>query len=624
MAEVSTRIIMGPVLSFRGQASLGSGKALWRVSAAILVDSKAKPPELELDGRAVSAPVLLCASPVGDVWRYDLSIMQDKQERRVRYAVKGAGKGLWPDAQAWSFSVPARGQAPRMSYVSCNGFSDPKVMKDLSSPADNVWQDLLCNHDKDCRGQVDFQMDRELQWHEQRVHDLGLQRFHVLLGGGDQIYMDGVWQDARLPELKDWVELDDDDQLRYSPSADLIKRIRAWYWAQYAERWSMAPNPRQKANSRCDPALNAGRAFASIPTVMMWDDHDIFDGWGSYSPKMQRSKVYQTLFQTARELFWVMQLQMPLELLPAIQDQAPGSRDPQLVCMSQAKSGEWRPDDNAWSKVRKADALSLPFMDGQPGFGYQLSLGPVALSVMDLRTERSQRQVMSMATWGAWRAAWQALATPAKGETKPAHVLVMSSVPVAHPKMSLIEGPVGWLASDNPTSGDADDLNDHWSHDSHLGERAQLVNALVALAEQLSCRVTLLSGDVHVAAWGHIERRTLGSNAHRINQLTSTAVVHPAPTGLGARLFLWYLNQAGRQEQEVDNRHVIRMMDFPGTSNAVKPARNWMALELDPVAAGQAPRLWASWRSEADEGFENHQVVVHPFRSGGVDPKVKD
>lgn len=36
---------------------------------------------------------------------------------------------------------------------------------------------------------------------------------------------------------------------------------------------------------------------------MIWDDHDIFDGWGSYPPKLQYSDVFQTIFDRA-EFFY--------------------------------------------------------------------------------------------------------------------------------------------------------------------------------------------------------------------------------------------------------------------------------------------------------------------------------
>jgi len=34
-------------------------------------------------------------------------------------------------------------------------------------------------------------------------------------------------------------------------------------------------------------------ALACIPQVMMWDDHDIFDGWGSYPHALLTCSVFQ-------------------------------------------------------------------------------------------------------------------------------------------------------------------------------------------------------------------------------------------------------------------------------------------------------------------------------------------
>ena len=43
--------------------------------------------------------------------------------------------------------------------------------------------------------------------------------------------------------------------------------------------------------------------FASIPSVMMWDEHDIFDGWGSYPEDIQKCDVYKNIFSTAKKYF---------------------------------------------------------------------------------------------------------------------------------------------------------------------------------------------------------------------------------------------------------------------------------------------------------------------------------
>ena len=58
-----------------------------------------------------------------------------------------------------------------------------------------------------------------------------------------------------------------------------------------------------------------------MPTVMMWDDHDIFDGWGSYSPEMQRSPCSSacSTMPAARSVF---QMQHAIELLPPLTPRA--------------------------------------------------------------------------------------------------------------------------------------------------------------------------------------------------------------------------------------------------------------------------------------------------------------
>ena len=606
---MSTSIVMGPVLSFRGLTPVSKKQSLWKVTALIIVGRGEAPPALAFlaDGKAVPAPVLLAQTGAGDAYRYDLSVPLGDAERRVVYGIAGERADVcWPAQSgpgtrplSWSFTVPAWGQSPRMAYFSCNGFSDPKLIKALKVPANAVWQDLLCNHDKAFRP-AGYALDREQQWHEGISHDLDVQRFHLVLAGGDQVYMDSIW--TALPELNAWVELDEDEQLSFQPSPALVQEIEAYYWEQYALRWSMVPGDRQR--DQADAYLNAGLAFATMPTVMMWDDHDIFDGWGSYSAGKQKCPLLQAMFKAARQAFWVYQLQMPLKLLPTLLDQAP----------AQAKDPLFQPVD--WAAIRQKDAMSLPFLDGQAACNHVLPLGDVALCVMDLRTERSQQQILSLRTWAVWQDEWASL-SGAK------HVLVMSSVPVAHPKLSLIEGAVTWLASDNTTSGDADDLNDHWSHDRHEDERKRLVRTLVQLGERMKARVTLVSGDVHVAAWGYAERNVLASNGQRVNQFTSTAIVHPSLSGFVQGLFLKYMNAAAAKPQVLDAEHTIHMMTFPGGADPIMPARNWLALELDAQPKPEfemQPRLWATWRTEQEDGFRNHLAAVHPYKavaSGG-------
>jgi hypothetical protein len=528
-------------------------------------------------------------------WRYDLSCDLQDSERKVTFGLVGGGP-------TWAFTVPGRGFAPRMAYVSCNGFSDPSGMRKLVKPESAVWADLVGNHDRSLRG-PDFRLDKEQLWHEARTQDKGVQRFHLMLMGGDQLYFDSIWED--LPKLKHWVGLARSKQLAFPVTQTLEKEIEDYYFSLYAKRWLP---PTRKPWGTAIANGDAADAMAFIPTVMMWDDHDIFDGWGSYSEPMQHSPVFQTMFKHARRAFWVFQLQHAVDDLPNLEESDLPNlsrKDPQFAPIS-------------WQALQAKDPLALPLLDGQPGFTFAHQVGPVAIVAADLRTERSRTQIMGIATWDALQKWLSAL--PGKGCAAPntacQHLLFLSSVPVVHPKLSLAEGLMDTFGQDHVLDSSADDLKDHWANDDHEGERKRLLETLARIAEDKLLRVSIVSGDVHVAAWGSAYRRDIPPTATwaHIQQFTSSAVVHPSLMGVAERLFLYLLNSTASKPQVIDVQHVVEMMLFPGHNRYVMPARNWLALELDLGTAGDDCKLWATWRCETENGFSNHLQAVHPAR----------
>jgi len=113
----------------------------------------------------------------------------------------------------------------------------------------------------------------------QRVHRGDL-RFLMLLG--DQVYMDEVEDLWHLP-------LDLDRRERRRRMAEVYHRF-----------WSRAP---------------VAEILANVPTYMMWDDHEIRNGWGSDpgdSPTLARryprgrpiSARYEAFFEDARQVYW--------------------------------------------------------------------------------------------------------------------------------------------------------------------------------------------------------------------------------------------------------------------------------------------------------------------------------
>src|SRR3546814_1428517 len=85
------------------------------------------------------------------------------------------------------------------------------------------------------------------------------------------------------------------------------------------------------------------------------------------------------------------------------------------------------------------------------------------------------------------------------------------------------------------------------------GERKRLLEVFSHLARDKNIRVSLVSGDVHVAAWGTAYRKDLPATEtwSQIHQFTSSAVVHPSLIGVMERLFLSWLNSNRSEERSV-------------------------------------------------------------------------
>lgn len=474
--------ICGPIVGFRGQAD-----GVWRLRIMAAYRGGDVPGSLSLDGASVPSTSLGEVAGVA-FFAWDAEVAQQEEQRSVTYSIGG-------DDGAASIWVPGRAQTPRIAYASCNGFSVPGEMRRTE--------------------------DRNVSWKSLGREHARLP-FHLLLLGGDQIYADELW--TAIPELRRFNERPRSERLTFRADAALARAIEQFYVETYCQR--LTPQP-------------IASALGSIPTLMMWDDHDIFDGWGSYSDEEQASDVFQTVFDVARRCFSLFQLQS----------------DPR--------------------------APSWPALPGQSGFNALLRLGELGLLILDLRSERTQHQVLSPATWDV-------VLTALDATQGLRHLLVMSSIPIVHPDLSVAEDALDLLPAEQDLE---DDLHDQWGSYSHRTERLRLVHRLLDFADAQGTRVTILSGDVHVAALGVIEstrRPVRRLNANVINQLTCSPIVHPPPP----RIVRWLLERLGEQVNELDRGITAQMLHFPGTDYRFVARRNWLSLELENEGKR---RIWANW-----------------------------
>ena len=516
---------LGPVLQF-----LGCRTHQWGVSALVVTDAADAEPSISFNAAALPATRTSIAVPGQPctAWRFDFAVPQTAERQSIEGQIGG---------QRFGFSVPARGEMPSLAYASCNGFSDSTAIKKIAEPH-AMWARL---------GRLHTLQDR--------IDQQSFGPFDLLLLGGDQIYSDAMW--VQLPELVEWTGMDWYTRTHTAFTVAMQASVQSFFSKLYLDRWSQP---------------DVAAALCSMPSVMMWDDHDVMDGWGSYPSDLHQSPVFQGIFRVAKTAFELFQRQMMGAAAPA----------------------------------------TLP---DQPGHTSGYRMGPAGLLVLDLRSERRPRSGVQTAAGGvleaehimgeeSWRAAYQWLdAQQAAGDMK--HLFVMSSIPVVHPSFAALEKMLGVFPGMQTLE---DDLRDHWNSAPHKAERLRLIHRLLA-ASANGCRITLLSGDVHVAALGVIEsdRTDASPSARVINQLTSSGIVHPPPPGAA----LHFLEQACLAVDTIDRGITGTMYEFPTTTHRMIGLRNFLTLQPDaPGGAGALGRYWANWWAEGEP--HPYTKVIHP------------
>lgn len=307
-------------------------------------------------------------------------------------------------------------------------------------------------------------------------------RFAIL--AGDQVYADEV--EARL--------LSEEDP----------RKRRELYLEMYKKFWSHTAYR---------------KVLCRLPAIMMWDDHDITDGWGSREDSFTDSKSKEfkpewlRLFQTAREMFALMQ----------------ASRNP--------------------------DPLSPNFAGG---FDTCFRVGKAGFVFADLR---SNRNVKKKKVWDPEQL--EAIKTWVATNKHHLHTLFfVSSVVFSHgaPKIEtwvlkqwfrvldiakfasgviLLRSPVRWF---DRTFGDLrDDINDSWGAEVNAEEADRVLDFLFELEnppdEKDSLNVIILSGDIHTPGYSTIYSAQEGLKKAVIPHIVSTPVAYEPFSWIGEAIF---------------------------------------------------------------------------------------
>ena len=240
--------VCGPLLNYKRMSRSSTGIPAWHGSVLIVAEPGASVvPELSLKcsgaigtqtskGESASRSrsirgAKLYEDPTKAFWRFDLEVPFQEYEAIWQYTPEGVDVTTPDDPKgipSWSFVVPAADQSMRIMFHSCNGFSVGTDEAAWSGPA--LWNDVV------------------------RVHDQ--KPFHVMIGGGDQIYNDGIRVNGPLNQ---WTAIGNPHKRRAYPFGEQLRDDCDKYYFQNYVKW-FSTDPFAKANSR-------------IPQVNIWDDH---------------------------------------------------------------------------------------------------------------------------------------------------------------------------------------------------------------------------------------------------------------------------------------------------------------------------------------------------------------
>lgn len=224
---------------------------------------------------------------------------------------------------------------------------------------------------------------------------------------------------------------------------------------------------------------------------------------------------------------------------------------------------------------------------------------------LDCRTERTRDEILSQETYDL--AFDRCRREIVEGQTR--HLIVLLGVPIAYPRLVWLEnvltskmldpikalGKFGLLGNFlNKFDGGVellDDLDDHWTAKHHKRERNWFIQELQELAREKSVRITMLSGDVHLAAAGQFfSNAKLGipkDRDHRyMPNIISSAIVNAPPNDTMADV-LNKRNKIHHLDEETDEDMIpLFLTDVDGKSRNNKhmfPRRNWCSIsEFNP------------------------------------------
>ncbi|TKA24984.1 hypothetical protein B0A50_06082 [Salinomyces thailandicus] len=558
-------VLCGPLLNYRRMGSGDvPGQPMWHGSVLIVTTPGQIPDELRLSyagavgnatpgdvigHRAAFEGVRLYEDPQKAFWRFEIQVPFQDHESAWTYTIphmvsaKGDKVHLEKPKR---FAIPSKDESMRIMFQSCNGFSVGTDEDAWSGCA--LWNDVL------------------------RVHEQ--QPFHVMIGGGDQIYNDSVRVNG---PLRPWTDIANPRKRRDYPfNEEMRAKCDEYYFNNYTRWYNTEP---------------FASANGQIPQINIWDDHDIIDGFGSYTDHFMKCPVFRGIGGVAHKYYLLFQHHLP---------------PPSSTYTSDAPQTESHGGKDA---VQLKDTYVMTQSVEDPSYIIGKSPGPyveeksrsiycrlgkrIAFAGIDARTERTRHQINYPETYDLFFNTISDRIEASHGEIK--HLVLLLGVPIAYPRLQWLEnilqspliGPLRFLNKRFGVAGGffnqfdgnvdlLDDLDDHYTAHQHKKERKMLILSLQELAKKHSVRISIVSGDVHLAAVGRFySNPKLNIQAEQdwryIPNVVSSAITNKPPPTAVANL-LAKRNKIHHLDPETDETLLEIFNQNPGVGEpGIKP-----------------------------------------------------
>lgn len=361
-----------------------------------------------------------------------------------------------------------------------------------------------------------------------------------IVGTGDQVYVDG--EGAKQLNVWDWLK----KVKQHKPSRnDMI----SWYRDIYRGYWGI-PQVQQ--------------LFQSFPIYMIWDDHEIMDGWGSYTPK-----------ELAAQLDTSWQLRNTTEHLRLVNEMFQAAKQVYY---------EYEHSHNPPTDT-KIDQ-----------FDYQFNCGFSAFYVLDMRAHhdynRQEFRLLDIEQWNRFET-W--INSQYNSESR--ILFIVSPVPVVHFNSFIVN------SLDIPYWKYTDDFRDHWEHDSNWTERNLLLGKVFEWSQKTKQMVVFLSGDVHMGAAFKLSHEQFP--AARVFQLTSSGIAYAALGKFGLKVLETLVKDQGSLGDNKDN------VPYKFQNLYLCPRNNFSIIRVKQMSNGELSVIYDLFSSDKDNAkLENKRIEL--------------